>query len=735
MATGRNIQPGRGREVTNLAPMVNLDTGEDRAWGALGRVADQVRDAAKPGLIRAAQAAGAREGVNQAATGEKPQRGLLSFGQVAEARIEASTRAYLAGMSTDFDGREAQVRTEFAHDVEGYRRKMADVRTSLIQTSDPDHAVEIETYINRRMQIGEADVAERVSRVSTERANRALVERIGSLEAKALGLIADGRSQTIDFQLIQDEILQQYRARAANPALPYSDEEMQNDWRGYLGRASAAGAVHHARSLLQAEGEDAALAWVQTLRDDQDIPVEHRLLATNAAREALNADISLAHQRVSIAEAKRQTELRELGRRIDDDAASIEMTGEASDLTREEVFAIGGNDAMSRWLKRRAEAYDLNALVGELPLDNPEEAAQRLRRRTSRGGSLQSLPTIGDEGDLAGFVRAIEIVESGGRNGLVSRDPDGAGPAGGGAMGVMQLLPDTARRVAQRVGLPFDANRLRTDAAYNRQLGTAYFSELVDRYGGDGFLAVTAYHAGPGNVDGWLQRVGDPRTGAITRDAWLDAVEARGNPRSAAYPRKVLAAMGAGQASAAWDAYTARRSQRTTDPAGSIAGDFAVRTAQQRWQAAPTSTSAGEAYVQASLDAQARGSIPAGQQRSLPIQSLVAIAAEVDGYERADNTDGYQIFAQRMSNIFGKHGQRVMQDVLEVRGDTRFSSMMAARLSQRAAAGLRPTHGEQRAAERAGATEAMNRAANGTSRRSLEAMSDDEILAAAGLGR
>lgn len=148
-------------------------------------------------------------------------------------------------------------------------------------------------------------------------------------------------------------------------------------------------------------------------------------------------------------------------------------------------------------------------------------------------------------GGIDALVAAITQVESSGINGLISRDPDGAGPAGGGAYGVMQVLPDTAKRVARRLGLPFDEGRLRTDRAYNTAIGRGYLEDLLGRYQGDEFLAITAYHAGEGNVDGWLRNIGDPRSGQISTEAWLREVERRGNPRSAAYPRKVMAALSA----------------------------------------------------------------------------------------------------------------------------------------------------------------------------------------------
>lgn len=85
-----------------------------------------------------------------------------------------------------------------------------------------------------------------------------------------------------------------------------------------------------------------------------------------------------------------------------------------------------------------------------------------------------------------------------------------------GAVGVSQLMPDTAREVAQQTGLGWDEDRFRNDANYNRAIGQAYFQQLCQKYGGNQTLACAAYNAGPGNVDKWRQQFGDPMTGAIS---------------------------------------------------------------------------------------------------------------------------------------------------------------------------------------------------------------------------
>jgi hypothetical protein len=70
-----------------------------------------------------------------------------------------------------------------------------------------------------------------------------------------------------------------------------------------------------------------------------------------------------------------------------------------------------------------------------------------------------------------------------------------------GAMGLMQIMPDTWSELRARYGLgrdPFDPHD-------NILAGAAYLREMHDRYGSPGFLA--AYNAGPQRYDDYLAGV------------------------------------------------------------------------------------------------------------------------------------------------------------------------------------------------------------------------------------
>lgn len=82
----------------------------------------------------------------------------------------------------------------------------------------------------------------------------------------------------------------------------------------------------------------------------------------------------------------------------------------------------------------------------------------------------------------AGFVKTVAKIESGLHPEAVSSK---------GAMGLMQLMPDTAA----------DLGVDRTVPAENAMGGAKYLRALLLRYHGDARLALAAYNAGPGAVD------------------------------------------------------------------------------------------------------------------------------------------------------------------------------------------------------------------------------------------
>ena len=91
----------------------------------------------------------------------------------------------------------------------------------------------------------------------------------------------------------------------------------------------------------------------------------------------------------------------------------------------------------------------------------------------------------------AAWIRAIMRIESRGDRRVVSTK---------GAMGLMQLMPETWAALRTRYGLgrdPFDPHD-------NILAGAAFLREMHDRYGSPGFLA--AYNAGPGRYEDYRDR-------------------------------------------------------------------------------------------------------------------------------------------------------------------------------------------------------------------------------------
>jgi soluble lytic murein transglycosylase len=77
-----------------------------------------------------------------------------------------------------------------------------------------------------------------------------------------------------------------------------------------------------------------------------------------------------------------------------------------------------------------------------------------------------------------------------------------------GALGLMQLMPSTARLVAKDLGLDLNSRWAILEEETNLTLGSHYLKRLSDRFAGHRVLASAAYNAGPHRVSQWHQRFG-----------------------------------------------------------------------------------------------------------------------------------------------------------------------------------------------------------------------------------
>jgi len=96
-----------------------------------------------------------------------------------------------------------------------------------------------------------------------------------------------------------------------------------------------------------------------------------------------------------------------------------------------------------------------------------------------------------------------------------------------GAIGYTQVMPGTARYLK-----PGTTRSDLFDAETNLHLGLRYLKGLIERYGGDVRLALTAYNRGPGIVDRALKRGRNPENGYATKVLADPATSRQGTARA-----------------------------------------------------------------------------------------------------------------------------------------------------------------------------------------------------------
>ncbi|MCG5509859.1 transglycosylase SLT domain-containing protein [Ectothiorhodospira lacustris] len=102
-----------------------------------------------------------------------------------------------------------------------------------------------------------------------------------------------------------------------------------------------------------------------------------------------------------------------------------------------------------------------------------------------------------------------------------------------GAMGLMQIMPDTGRAMAPHVGATVSNPMQLLDPDLNVSIGTYYLRRNLDNFGGHPMLSTAAYNAGAGRVRSWL-----PRDAEVPADVWAELIPFS---ETRDYVRRVLA--------------------------------------------------------------------------------------------------------------------------------------------------------------------------------------------------
>lgn len=225
-------------------------------------------------------------------------------------------------------------------------------------------------------------------------------------------------------------------------------------------------------------------------------------------------------------------------RAVDDDAGVASQLDALPELVRaRELFFVG--------LESRGRS-EWDAAVSTLSYEQQLQAALLAHRIGWHSRAISTIATAGHFDDLqlryplpwredfTRYAKSAGITDSWAygvarSESLFMRDIRSSA----GAIGVMQLMPQTGRETAREIQLPFAGLPTLVDSASNIRLGTHYLGKMYSRFDNNRVLATAAYNAGPVRVDQWL-----PESGTLDARIWIANIPFN---ETRDYVRRVLA--------------------------------------------------------------------------------------------------------------------------------------------------------------------------------------------------
>ncbi len=88
-----------------------------------------------------------------------------------------------------------------------------------------------------------------------------------------------------------------------------------------------------------------------------------------------------------------------------------------------------------------------------------------------------------------------------------------------GAMGLMQIMPQTAKYIAKKLKLAYRNKKQLHSGYLNVKMGTFYLRDMLEKFSNQPVLASAAYNAGQHRVKRWL-----PESGSVSAIEWVETI-------------------------------------------------------------------------------------------------------------------------------------------------------------------------------------------------------------------
>jgi soluble lytic murein transglycosylase-like protein len=458
----------------------------------------------------------------------------LQLRDTSTAANRAYNKAALTGYSAQYEidqvGKAAEIRLRHKNDPEGFKAEWAAWRQGQVSQLPTEFQGEAAVLLDRlgsQTYIGAVEDKVQVDLTNQKASWQSLLD---AKRIDAGALARQGGISTPAYQRTLSEINGLYDQAVASGWL--TDVQAKLDREYLADEHQAQTIVSHAISTAKAAGggfaaRKAAAAELEQVLTDPELRIEPERRAQIVARFDVEMRSTEAARDLEIAG------IRDSAKALDTRQAAAPGSVSPSEwMSLSHQARAAGDPLMADTLAAAAaQQSQLSAFVAMPYSDQPR--AIGLKQQQLEDATARAATGSGSDVGAGNLFDAVVQVESGG-------DPTALSPKG--AKGAAQIMAATGTDPG------FGVTPLKDDSPEeNLRFGRDYLNAMLTEFGGNRVLALAAYNAGPGAVDDWIARFGDPRSGQVSDSVFAASIP---YPETRAYVGKVLAQLGGPSAEA-----------------------------------------------------------------------------------------------------------------------------------------------------------------------------------------